>query len=254
MAMGQGAKALDAIKVVANGNAAEFSFTAPGAGQQFSNMGPMLPVMIGGMMAQAQQAVAAAKPRDNLSNIVRAMHNFQKMYGRFPNAASQSEDGNKLLSWRVHLLPFLNYEDLYDQFALDEPWDSAVNKPLVAEMPDIFQSLGVELEAGKTLYQLPIGAGTAFENAKGLALPEFTDGSSSTLLVLEVSPDRAVFWTQPEDFSFDPKKPIEGLSGVHPEGFRAALADGSVRVMPSSLSDAEIKGMMTRNGGEPPAQ
>ena len=43
--------------------------------------------------------------------------------------------GKPLLSWRVHLLPFLEENELYEQFKLDEPWDSPHNIKLLDQMP-----------------------------------------------------------------------------------------------------------------------
>ena len=51
--------------------------------------------------------------------------------GNFPARANFDEDGNPLLSWRVHILPYMDYGQLYDQFHLDEPWDSEHNKKLL---------------------------------------------------------------------------------------------------------------------------
>ena len=42
--------------------------------------------------------------------------------------------GEAILSWRVLLLPYLEQNNLYQQFKLDEPWDSENNKK--AHHPD----------------------------------------------------------------------------------------------------------------------
>ena len=61
-------------------------------------------------------------------------------YGTFPPAYSTDKNGKRLLSWRVHLLPYLEQEKLYKEFHLDEPWDSDHNKKLIARMPAVFRS------------------------------------------------------------------------------------------------------------------
>jgi len=43
------------------------------------------------------------------------------------------------LSWRVHLLPFLDQKPLYDRFHLDEPWDSEHNKKLLEYIPEVLR-------------------------------------------------------------------------------------------------------------------
>src|SRR5205814_6093315 len=67
---------------------------------------------------------------NNLKQLMLAMHNYHDVYGRFP-ADIRDKDGKPLLSWRVHILPFIEQVNLYKQFRLDEPWDSEHNKKLI---------------------------------------------------------------------------------------------------------------------------
>ena len=55
------------------------------------------------------------------------------------------------------------------------------------------------------------------------------DGTSNTIMTVEVSDDKAVIWTKPDDWQFDPEKPLAGLGRAHPGGFCAAMCDGSIR-------------------------
>src|SRR5206468_5253686 len=70
---------------------------------------------------------------NNLKQIGLAMHSYHDVYKRLPSGAVQDKDGKALLSWRVHLLPFLEQEALFKEFKLDEPWDSDNNKKLLAK-------------------------------------------------------------------------------------------------------------------------
>ena len=56
-----------------------------------------------------------------------------------PPPAIYSKDGKPLLSWRVAVLPYIEQGPLYNQFKLDEPWDSAHNKKLLALMPKLYE-------------------------------------------------------------------------------------------------------------------
>src|ERR1700721_4696565 len=60
-----------------------------------------------------------------------------------------AKDGTHLLSWRVAILPYLDEKALYDQFKLDEPWDSKHNIALVAKMPKIYAPIRVKAKAGE---------------------------------------------------------------------------------------------------------
>ena len=60
---------------------------------------------------------------NNLKQIALAMHNYEATYGHFPHDITD-KDGKPILSWRVAILPFIEQDNLYKQFKLDEPWDS----------------------------------------------------------------------------------------------------------------------------------
>ena len=95
------------------------------------------------------------------------MRNYHDANKHFPAAAIRSKDGKPLLSWRVALLPMMEHEKLYDQFHLDEPWDSEHNKKLIDKMPAMYRSPKSRLKApGMTNYVVPVGPGTVFEGPK----------------------------------------------------------------------------------------
>jgi hypothetical protein len=67
--------------------------------------------------------------------------------------------GKALLSWRVALLPYLDQNNLFNQFHLDEPWDSAHNKKLLSKMPKVFAPPGVKTrQSFSTFYQVFVSA------------------------------------------------------------------------------------------------
>src|SRR5262249_57143177 len=114
---------------------------------------------------------------------------------------SFGEDAKPLLSWRVHLLPFLGQNELYKEFHLDEPGDSEHNRKLLARMPDVYRSFNVRLKrTGKTVFVLPVGPQTAFPGGpKATRIVELVDGTSNTVLVVTADDVHPVPWTKPED-------------------------------------------------------
>ena len=203
-------------------------------------------------IASANAAAKRAASANTLKQLALAMHNFAAAFGKLPPSAIYSKDGKALLSWRVKLLPYLDEYDLYKKFHLDEPWDSPNNKPLAALMPKVFQHPGDPPNAeGKTRYVVAIGKGTVFEGSHGMAFADITDGTSNTLLIVEVGPDKAVTWTAPDDVAFDPAKPRDGLGKIGEEGFWAAFADGSVHVIQKTVADETLRRLFIRNDGQP---
>src|SRR5947207_661102 len=70
----------------------------------------------------------------NLKCITIAFHSAHDANGVLPGDII-GKDGKPLLSWRVAILPYLAEKKLYDEFKLDEPWDSKHNIKLLEKMP-----------------------------------------------------------------------------------------------------------------------
>jgi hypothetical protein len=203
-------------------------------------------------VAAARGAAQHVQGMNNLRQLGMAMHASYQTIGTFPAHAIYSTDGKPLLSWRVFLLPYLDEENLFKKFHLDEPWDSANNKPLIANMPKTFKSPdGKPLADGQTRYVVPFGKGTIFDGNKGIRMEDVLDGLSNTILILEVGADKAVTWTKPDDMDFDPKNPKDGLGTIDPAGIPVALADGSVRTIRKTVDAETFRRLILRNDGMP---
>jgi RNA polymerase sigma factor (sigma-70 family) len=199
--------------------------------------------------AEEAEENARRQSVNNLKLLALAMHNYVSAYGQFPPAAVYSSDGKPLLSWRVLLLPYLDQQDLYAQFKLDEPWDGPTNKKLLAKMPDVFSfAPGKGKVTQDTIYQVFTGVGTIFPSPKASKITDITDGTSNTILIVEAA--EAVPWTKPADLAFDPKKPLPKLGGISKKVFLSAFADGSVRTLKQSIKAETLRALITSNGGE----
>src|SRR5262249_15303296 len=164
-----------------------------------------------------------------------------------------------LLSWRVHLLPYLNEDGLYRQFKLDEPWDSANNRPLLAQMPAVYGTPDARKKAGegKTFYRGFSHQGALFEKPRGTGQPvprlrlpaSFPDGLSNTLAVVEAG--EAVEWTKPEDLDWSPGRPRPALGGISPNlpYCNVLMMDGSVHQLRKDVPDQTLQWLITRNDG-----
>lgn len=173
------------------------------------------------------------------------MHGYHDQHGRLPPAVVYGEDRKPLLSWRVMLLPFLEQQELYGRFHLNEPWDSPHNRELLSEMPHVFRPYDGSSppEPNTTFYQAFVGKGTAFEDGAFLRLQDLRGGTSNTFLIVEAG--RAVPWTKPEDIIYADDQPVPKLGGMFKDSFRVAFADCRVDSFPHDVSEASLRAGIT---------
>jgi hypothetical protein len=221
-----------------------------------------LPLVAGGLifavlgvllMLGVENVREAAERSDcSLSQIGLALHFYEDTYKRMPPAALCGKDGRPLLSWRVLILPYIEQDELYKEFKLDEPWDGPNNIRLLERMPRTYQLPGRKAKLvppHHTTIHVFVGRGTPFEDTELRLDRDFPDGRSNTFLIVEAGPP--VPWTKPEEIPFDPDGPVPELEGVFKDGFRVVMADGSRRWVKKGTEPWAIRAAITRNGGEP---
>lgn len=189
----------------------------------------------------------------NLLQIGLAMHNHLAQHGTFPPSHSVDAAGKPLLSWRVLILPYLEANDLYKEFHLDEPWDSPHNKALIPRMPKVFacpSKRGGAPAAGTTIYKRPVGEAIGVPATKGLTIKEVTDGTSNTIMVLETPVDQAVEWSRPADWDVPANLDAKAVFVRHVGGAETAFMDGSARFLRDGIKPETFRFLLTPAGGE----
>ncbi len=188
---------------------------------------------------------------NNLKRIGLAMHNHHSAYKALPDRAIRDAQGAPLLSWRVKVLPFIEQQALYEEFRLDQPWDSEHNLALLDEMPDVYRHPTAKTKAGFTVYQLPVNDKYLFKPDGPRKFREVLDGLSNTIMALERDPKEAVPWTKPDDFEIDFDRPFVGMRFNNDGSFNVLLSDGAVLTLrPSTVGSKTMKALLTVDGGE----
>jgi len=214
---------LEELKVNSSGNKLQLALKkAAGFDQTFAEI--LAPVF-----AQSRSTRQASLERDSLDLI--AYYGFgsylQTHNSRFPHYAIFAENGTPLLSWRVAILPYIDEQELYNQFRLNEPWDSAHNHALIAQMPNAYADPAGQTPAGKTIFRMIGGQGSF--------LSQFPNGFSGsdlkhpewTLYLITVVPEQAVDWTRPEYVQYDPQT----FGQMTRESFAGMFCNGNVGIL-----------------------
>lgn len=200
---------------------------------------------IGGLSTYADQAAS----KENLRQLAVALHGYHDVMNQI-TPAIKSKDGRPLLSWRVAILPQLGQVQLYEQFKMDEPWDSEHNKKLTEQMPKVYD-LGKSSKParpGWTYYRVFVGNNAMFDESRPTQFGRISDGMSNTIMIVEA--EEAVPWTQPCELPYDPKKPPK--IGFH-WGRKAnvLMADGAVRTISRPVDPTWLHRLIQMNDGQP---
>ncbi len=196
---------------------------------------------------QAREAARRSTSKNNIKQIMLALHNYHQVHKHFPPAVVLGPDGKTPHSWRVELLPFLDQQALYDSYKMNEPWDSEHNKKIAETLVPVYHNPNSENPKNAS-YFVVVGKDTPFGTKEGVSFAEMTDGTSNIIAIVEA--DRDTPWTKPEDISFDGKK-LPDFGGYHDGGYHTGYCDGSVHFISSRIDPETLKSLLIFNDGKP---
>lgn len=203
------------------------------------------------VIASVRTASQRQQSMRNLRQINSGLINYEAGFGRFPTQAIRSKDGKPLLSWRVAILPYIEELELYNEFKLDQSWDSEHNKKLIDKMPAIYMHpSGVVKAKGHTLYMAPICKGSILASEQGMKVAEVTDGTSRTVMIVEANPDKAVVWTKPDDLNVDLEKPLVGLGDIWNDGILVCFCDDHTALLKPAIDPETVRRLFQANDGK----
>lgn len=243
----------DGSEVVLGGKVPSFaSFYASAAAV---SIGMLLPAV-----DRVREAAARMSSSNNLKQMGLAFHNYNDANNKLPNASWTQKPGEQPkpggLSWRVHILPYIEQDNLYKRFKLDEPWDSAHNIKLASEMPKIFESPNAPppaldaTGARKTYYKACTGPNAILNNPTRYSIANIPDGTSNTIFVIEGG--APVIWTKPDDFVIDAKRPLPDMKLGGNARVNVLLGDGSVRTIDlGRIQETTLRNAIQPDDGQP---
>lgn len=197
--------------------------------------------------------------RANLKQIAVAIHHYHDTHRCFPAACVTDEDGKPMHSWRVIVLQFMDdpqAKELYKQYDFSQPWNSPQNLAVAERMPPVYRNPFRRDSKATTGYMVIAGSGAVFEPEKQTRFSDVIDGTSNTIMVVEVVNSNTL-WTEPKDLDYktmplaiNATKNGNCISSTHPDGAFVALADGSAGLLRNDLPIDTLRLLIERNDGQ----
>lgn len=202
------------------------------------------------MTRRARPAANRTYCKNNLKQLGLAMYNYESDFGTFPPAYTVDENGHRLHSWRTLILPYLEEQELYDSIDLSKPWNAPENQTAYQTSLTCFQCPASDVEPTRTTYLGVAIAGGVLSSSEPTSIRDIKDGTSNTLLVIEVDTEDAVHWMCPDDAGESELFDRTEENAAHQGGFQVAFCDGSVRFVSSNIDLSQLRSLLTKDGGE----
>lgn len=199
-------------------------------------------------LEEAKFGTFKAESVSNLKQIGMAFMLFEQEHGYLPSVTTELPGGKHPVSWRVAILKYLDQE-LYNQYKLDEPWDSDDNMKLLEKLPSIYRHPNQEEGITNTCYVTLAGENTATGNGdtKIKITDDITDDPRQTILVTEGF--TRIPWTKPEDHLVGDEAPLPTRRPQR-QGWHAVFVDGSTHFISSETSEDTLQSLISRNDGK----
>ncbi len=150
------------------------------------------------------------------------------------------------LSWRVAILPYLGYEELYVKFDTAIRYNSPLNRRLIELMPPEFKTLAHET---KTTLVAPVTSFGVYWRDAPTMMNRIEDGISDTIGIVDVIEENAVTWTQPIDYQLDSAQLSHGLKSAR--GFFVVIfGDGRVDKISNKVPTKHLMAMLSYDRGD----
>lgn len=221
-------------------------------------------VLCGGVLAAlllpavsaARDAARQMEDSNKIKQIALAMHNYQDVYRALPASFAINSNGEKVWSWKVAILPYIEETRQYQQVDFNnmKPWDDLSNMSMQGASSPYFKSaradnLSNANAANVFLISSPQkleSGNTMFIDGEFPKFKECSDGLSNTIAAVMLAKHSAP-WASPENLT-----PDEAFQLIKNEDrfFIAMFLDGSVRRLSVDIDKDTFMALVTRDGGE----
>jgi hypothetical protein len=190
----------------------------------------------------------------HMTPILFAIAEYSHAHGSLPPAYISDKKGRPMHSWRVLILPYLGYGNLYERYNFKEPWDSPSNHLLAKEMPREYRCPASSGQSDTaTNYVAVIGSSTPWPGERAVRNDEFEVDETATPLLVEIA-ESDIDWMSPRDMAFEQAikgvnvDPSGGISSNHPGGAYVGFIDGFVSFLYDDVVGDDLRRLLTLRG------
>ena len=212
-------------------------------------VGAILIALLVPAVQKVREAAARTQTMNNMKQIALACHNHHDAFKKFPSPQMRPmQFGMKPpdLSWRVAILPYIEQQNMFNQFDKNSAWDHPNNSPFLNSMPMQYQHVSRPApKNSQTTFQYFTGPATMFPDPQAhMTLAQIIGGSKTFLFAEAQTP---VPWSKPADMAVMPNAPLP----LPADQFLAAMADGSVRMVNRpGVSDQTLRLLIDPRAGQ----
>jgi prepilin-type processing-associated H-X9-DG protein len=188
---------------------------------------------------------------NNMKQIALALFNYEQKYNALPPAYTVDATGRPLHSWRTLILPYLEQAALYNTIDLSKPWNDPANARARQTELLVFCCPSSDGPRNTTTYLAIVAPNGCFLPRESRRLAEITDGTASTLMVIEAGEENAVPWMAPVDadeslvMSLGPESKLHHVGGMN-----GCFVDGSVKFLKASIPGVVRRALISIAGND----
>lgn len=176
------------------------------------------------------------------------------------NEAQATDVAGPPFSWRVALLPYLGYPELYEAFDFSQPWDSPDNRRVAASMPVVFdwerqpevgpETLVSQADGGipTSDFQFLVGNLGALGATPMVTADQIGDGADRTLMLAQTPQQRSP-WSGPAGWAVNTPADLARWQNS-PQPPPALMFSGRAVRIDRDLPPEVLLGWVTPNGKE----
>ena len=178
---------------------------------------------------------------------------YEQHQHALPPAYTVDAKGRPLHSWRTLILPYLEHAKLYQSIDLAKPWDDPANADAFKTVVAVYQYQcpSSPHADNRTSYLAVVTPTSCLRPGEPRPMGEMKDGTSKTLIVIEVDADHEVPWMSPRDAD---EMLLLGLGASsklnHAGGVMAVMVDGSANFLALPISADKMRALISIAGGD----